>query len=123
MAMHLNRYTRKRIHKRKMEKHYANIYGYGGGAYDVRKLRDKLMREADEDSDSLWRRKHAPRNRGWEYWKYYYLTGRRQYAKKYSDKRIRQKYRQIIKHNDHDDVPALRGAAYEKEYDYSWTVW
>lgn len=124
MASHLNRHARKRRHKRKMEKHYAEKYYYGGTSTgDVRKLRDKLMREAEEESDSIWSRKHPPRNRGWEYWKIYYLTGRRQYAKKYSDKHIRQKYRAMINHMDPEDVTAPRGADYEKEYDYTYTIW
>ena len=123
MARRINRRARKLAHKRKMEQHYANIYHYGSTSPAcVRRLREQLIREAEED-DSYWRKKHPPRNRGWEYWKVYYLTGSRQYAKKYSDKRIRQKYRQMIAHMDPEDVTAPRGADYEKEYDYAYTIW
>ena len=92
------RYTNKRIHKRKMEKKFANHWYYGRTRPgDVKLLREQLMREAE--------------------------TGRRQYAKKYSDRRIRQKYRQLIHNLDPEDVTAPRGADYEKEYDYNWTIW
>ena len=121
--MKMNRYAKKRRHKRKLEKLYAEKYHYGGtGSYSVEWLRDRLIREAEED-DSYWRRKHPPRNKGWEYWQIYYLSGRRQYAKKYTDKRIRQKYRQMIQKLDPDDVTAPSGADYEKEFDYDWTIW
>lgn len=120
--MKTNRYARKRMHKREMEKQYAKRYAYGRpGMYNVRILRDRLEREANEDT--WWNRKHPARNHGWEYWKTCYLSGMRGYAKKYSDKRIRQKYRQMIKHFDPEDVYAPRGADYEKEYDYACTVW
>ena len=116
------RYTNKRIHKRKMEKKFANQWHYGRARPgDVKLLREQLMREAEEDE--WWRMIHPPRNGGWEYWKTYSLTGRRQYAKKYSDRRIRQKYRQLIHNLDPEDVTAPRGADYEKEYDYNWTIW
>ncbi len=119
-----NRYTRKRKHKQILEKQYANQYHYGRSSpCDVRLLRDKLTREAEEEADSWWYRKHPPRNKGWEYWRIYYLTGMRQFAKKFSDKRIRQKYRQMIKKMDPEDVTAPRGSDYEKEFDYNWTIW
>ena len=120
--MKTNRYARKRMHKREMEKQYAKKYAYGRpGMYNVCILRDRLEREAQEDT--WWRRKHPPRNNGWEYWRTYYLSGMRGYAKKYSDKRIRQKYRQMIRQLDPEDITALRGSDYEKEYDYNWTIW
>ena len=79
------------------------------------------MRDAEEDT--YWNRRHPPRNGGWEYWRIYYLTGPRQYAKKCTDRRIRQKYRQMIHHMDPEDVTALRGSDYEKEFDYNWEIW
>ena len=110
-------YARKRKHKRELEKKYATQYGN----YSVNTLREKLRREAHEDW--WWLKKHPPRNDGWEYWRTYYLSGPRQFAKKYTDKRIRQKYRQQIKKADHEDVMAPRGADYEKEFDYFYTIW
>ena len=119
--MKTNRRARKLRHKREMEKKFAKGYWFGSGRYDVRWLRNKLERDAQEDW--WWIRKHPPRNNGWEYWKVSYLTGPRQYAKKYSDKHIRQKYRLMIHHSDPEDVVALRGADYEKEFDYANTIW
>lgn len=124
MALYLNRHAKKRRHKHKLEEQYARKYYYGGSCpADVKRLRQKLMAEAEEDDGSIWYRKHPPRNRGWEYWKIYYLTGRRQYAKKYSDRRIRQKYRQIMHNADPEDITALQGSDYEKEYDYYYTIY
>lgn len=117
----LNRHAMKRHHIREQEKRFAKSYSYGSGQYDVNWLRRKL--EADAQEDHWWNRKHPKRNGGWEYWHMFDLTGRRQFAKKYSDKRIRQKYRQLIKKRDPEDVPSLHGADYEKEFDYNWTVW
>lgn len=115
------RYSQKLKHKREMEKKYATRYMFGRPC-NVRRLRDKLEREAEE-SDSWWLKKHPPRNNGWEYWKQWDLSGMRGYAKKYSDKRIRQRYREMIKKMDHEEITAPRGADYEKEYDYLWTIW
>lgn len=122
--MKMNRYARKRKHKREMEKKFAQKYAYGrSGMYNVRILRDRLEREAQSEEYAWWRKKHPPRNNGWEYWRTYYMTGMRQYAKKYSDKKIRQKYRRMIRRLDPEDVTAPKGADYEKEYDYNWTIW
>lgn len=118
--MKRNRYAMKRIHKRKLEERFAKRYM--ASPCNVRLLRDRLIREAEE-SESWWLVKHPPRNKGWEYWQAFDLSGRRGFAKKYSDKRIRQKYRQMIKKMDLEDVTAPRGADYEKEFDYTWTIW
>ena len=121
--MKTNRYANKRKHKRELEKKYAKGYAYGSGQYDVKFLKQKLVSEANAEENEWWRRKHPPRNNGWEYWRTYYMTGMRQYAKKYSDKKIRQKYRRMFRKEDLEDIAALRGADYEKEYDYTWTIW
>lgn len=114
-----SRYFQKREHKRKLKKKYAVKYGWS----NVRLLQDKEERDAEEYKDTYWGRKHPPRNNGWTYWRIWYISGRRGYAKKYSDKRIRQKYRQMVRKQDPDDVTAPRGADYQKEYEYNWTVW
>lgn len=113
-------YAQKKHHKRVMKKQYAMKYG---DITNIRLLRDKLERDAEEYRDSYWYRKHPARNNGWEYWRQWYISGRRRIAKKYTDKRIRQKYRQMIHRYDPDDVTAPRGSDYEKEYDYAWTIW
>ena len=97
-------------------------YSYGVD-HNLKEFKDRIIRENEENKNTLWGRKHPSRNDGWEYWQEWYMTGSRQYAKKYSDKRIRQKYRQLIRNTDPEDITAPRGADYEKEYDYVWTIW
>ena len=121
MSRKRNRYGNKMHHKRVMEKKFATNYRFGSPC-NVHLLRDKLEREA-EDEDNWWIIKHPPRNHGWEYWQMWDMTGMRQYAKKFSDKRIRQKYRIMLIKDDPEDIVAPRGADYEKEYDYTWTIW
>lgn len=116
----LNRHALKRRHKLEMQKRYMRKYG---GPHSLKMFEDEQRRKEEEYADTYWGRKHPGRNGGWEYWTEWFMSGRRQYAKKYSDKRIRQKYRQMIKKMDPEDVTAPRGADYEKEYDYAWTVW
>ena len=120
LRLNTNRHALKRRHKRELQKQYMRKYSYGR-EQNLKLFEDKQRNEANEDS--MWIRKHPPRNGGWEYWKQSYLTGMRQYAKKFSDKRIRQKYRIMIDHYDPEDVTAPQGSDYEKEYDYMWTVW
>ena len=115
--MKKNRYAKKRKHKRELEKRYATLYG----EYNVKKLRDRMIKEAEND-DSWWSRKHPPRNRGWEYWHSFYRSGSRHFAKQYTDRRIRQKYRRMIRNRDHEDIHALKGADYEKEFDFAYTI-
>ena len=114
--VHLNRHAMKRRHKREVQKRYMRKYG---GPQSLKMFEDKLRHEAEED----WYWKNPPRNGGWDYWTEWYMSGRRQYAKKYGDKRIRQKYRQMIKKMDPEDVTAPRGSDYEKEFDYNWIIW
>lgn len=120
--MKKNRYAMKRRHKLELQKSY--MLGYSHGRNQSLKLfADELREIEDRYADTLWGRKHPARNGGYEYWKKTYLTGSRQVAKKYSDKRIRQKYRRLIHHMDPEDVTLPQGADYEKEFDYIWTVW
>ena len=113
------RYQRKRYHKRKMRERYRDIFG--GRGRSLRVFEDEQRRAAEEDS--LWNRKHPPRNGGVEYWHIYYLSGPRQYAKKATNSVIRRKFRDMIRNADYDEVEAPRGSDYEKYYDYLWTVW
>lgn len=118
----INRYALKRRHKRKIKKKHMLRYS-GGADQNLKIFEDRLRRDAEEYADTWWRRKHPPRNGGYEYWGECYLSGRRKFAKKFSDKRIRQKYRQMIRNLDPEDVTAPRGSDYEKEFDYAWTIW
>lgn len=115
---HLNRYATLCRHKRKMRKSHMIQYGHGRDQ-NIKLFADRLR----EEHRDRWWRTDTGRNGGYEYWQKYSMTGRRQFAKRYSDKRIRQKYRQMIHHVDPDDVCLPQRADYEKEFDYSWTIW
>lgn len=116
----LNRHAQKRRHKLEMQKRYMRK---NSRLRNLKLLEDEKRRYVEENEEEWWLRKHPPRNGGWEYWSDWSISGRRQFAKKFSDKRIRQKYRQMIRNIDPEDVTALRGADYEKEFDYAWTIW
>ena len=62
------------------------------------------------------------RNGGYTYWETYYLSGPRKYAKQATNRKIRAKYRDMIKTTDLEEIQVLSGADYEKEFDYWWTV-
>ena len=113
----LNRHQQKRRHKRKLKQKYAMKWDYSNVKLFEEKMRD------DASEDTLWNRKHPKRNGGFEYWNDYYLSGRRKFAKKCSDGRIRQRFRSMLANMDPDEIPAYKGADHEKEFDYNWTIW
>lgn len=113
----INRHAMKRKHKRFLEKKFARTYGYGS-VWCVETLRDKLIAEANDDYLVWLLHANNIRNGGWEYWKTWYMSGRRGFAKKWSNKRVRQQYRQMIHNADHEDIIALRGSGYRDMYDY-----
>lgn len=118
----LNRYAKKRKHKRLLQQRYMREYGarsYGS----LQEFRDEMIDKYESEKDTWWMKRHPARNYGYVYWKPVYLSGRRKYAKKYSDKRIRQKYRIMIRSLDPEDVDAPRRGHYVREFDYDWTVW
>lgn len=116
----LNRYARKRRHKRKMKEKYAKNRSYSNV-----KLLEDTDREETARGDNWWIIKHGhrARNGGFTYWDNFYISGRRGNAKKCSDKRIRSHFREMLAHMDPDEIPAYRGKDHEKEYDYKWEVW
>lgn len=122
-AMHqgYSRYQQMRRHKRKLKEKYAK------SRWDYReniKLLEAEEREKADRDDWFYRRgpKYL-RNGGFMYWQDFSISGSRQYAKKYSDKRIRQRFREMLSKMDYEDVPAYHGKDHEKEFDYNWAVW
>ena len=118
----LNRYAQKRRHIRKTKQRYAQ----GQGNYtNVKLLEDKERAEAADESNLLWAKNysHRVRNGGFTYWDKFYISGRRGYAKKCSDKKIRAHFREMLAHKDPDEIPIYRGKDHEKEFDYNWEVW
>ena len=123
MSRKINRHAQKRKHIRELERKYATKYHFGRPC-NVRLLRDELEQNATEDW--WWNIKHPPRNKGWEYWKTWYISGRRKYAKDCTNRVVRAYYRDILsslEDEDIEDIQALKGSDYEKMYDYNWTIW
>ena len=112
-----NRHSQMRRHKRRMKQQYAAQWGYT----NIPLLMEE--REAELEEDSWWIRKHPPRNNGFEYWQLCYLSGPRGFAKRCTNRKIRNRYREMIAHMDPEDVPAYQRSDYEKEFDYHHTIW
>lgn len=111
-----NRYANKRKHKINMKRKY------GYGLYEG--YRSNIWLHENECKEKCMS-PHA-RNGGYEYWKAYYISGCRRYAKCCTNRAIRAYYRDQIRRLDRDgmeDVSALRGADYEKMYDYVNAIW
>ena len=117
MNRRLNRHAMVRKHKRKMKQRY------GRGLYT--NYRTNLRLHEDECCEKYADRQNI-RNGGYEYWKTYYLTGPRRYAKSCTNRAIRSRYRDMLRtiaEDMLDEVQALCGSDYEKMYDYDWTIW
>lgn len=102
-------------HKKVLKKRYLFHLGdkeYGGS---LKRMEDDLKTDAPH-------RKRI-RNRGFEYWHQTSLSGRRGYAKSATNRAIRARYRSSLRNLAPEDVKALKGGEYGKEYDYVWTVW
>ena len=116
----LNRYARKRQHKWELKKrHTKGIYN----RITTPKFQEmKMRREWDEEEEPFRNRWMDGRNGGYTYWETCYLSGPRKLAKQETNGKIRSMYRNMIKTKDLEDIQALSGADYEKEFDYMWTV-
>ena len=110
-----NRYARKRQHKRKLKKKHAILFSVFDVGLDERESR----REYAEDKVFRWR---DSRNGGYHYWDNYSLSGAKAYAKYCTNRKIRAKFRNILTNKDPEEVVALTGSQYEKEFDFWWTV-
>ena len=112
-----NRYANKRRHKLNMKRKY------GRGIYT--QYRDNIWLHEQECRDHYCDDCNI-RNGGYEYWQTYYLSGPRRYAKWCTNRAIRAYYRDQIRKLDEEmleDLQGLKGADYEKMFDYMWTVW
>ena len=117
MRRRTNRYTELRKHKRKMKQRY------GHGLYTT--YRTNLKMHEQECREKYGDMRNA-RNGGYDYWKIYYLTGPRQYAKFCTNRVIRAMYRDLLRNlteDDMEDIQAFNGSDYEKAFDYDWTIW
>lgn len=108
-----NRYSRKMKHKRYTKERYAKKWYYGGYGTWNRMLFEYT------DLDPL--RKNYPLT----YWREYYLTGNRKYARAATNARVRSRYKQNLRRYGvgDDAVSAMRRGQYRRSFDYDNTVW
>lgn len=125
-----NRHAAIRRHKLRQKR----LYGihYGGRYAENPKVFEEKKREETENDRRMYRRCHPhesgyrPPNGGYEYWKEFYLTGPRKYAKSCTNDVIRAKYRDLLNSlnlEDLENIQALRGSDYEKLFDFWWTLY
>ncbi len=122
----LNRYARMRRHKRHLKQLHANKYNRYYISADEQEEKESYRKYADEDN--LWLRRFCdPRNDGYTYWCTFYISGPRKYAKSSTNRKIRSKFKSMgLKHMNAEaleDVMTMRGADYEKEFDYFWEIY
>ena len=100
----INRYANKMIHKRKMKRKFLE------GGYISYAGWDSYVAHSNE--------------RTWlEYWKYYYISGTREFARRCTRRKIRAGFRQDLARLDVEDMFAPQRGQYKKFFDYAWTVW
>lgn len=117
MRRRQNRYAQTRRHKRKLKQKFMRnrCFHYGD---NIRKL------ESDAAEKEIFI--NRGRNNGFEYWQICYLSGPRKFAKRSTNRAIRGKYRNLLSTADEEsleDIQGMRGADYEKSFDYAWTIW
>ena len=115
--MRLNRHALLRRHKRKLKERYG--YGLYNGYVTNLKLHEDECREK-------YGNYRGSKNGGYEYWHHCYLSGSRGYAKSCTNRRIRAMYRDMLRSMDEEtseDIQPMRGADYEKAFDYDWVIW
>ena len=111
----MNRHEQMRRHKRKMKKRFG--LWFDGYATNIKLVEDR--------NKSFCRFRSTPPNDGFEYWKTFYLSGLRKFAKQCSEGVIRAQYRNMLSKIDADDmedIPALCGSEYKRVFDYDWTI-
>ena len=106
-------YSRKQMHKRKLKTGFLKrMWGYP---------------QYKSYEDYLANHKPLSRYSGWRidqrYWRKVYVTGSRRLAKEQTNRKIRRTFRDQIQKAEYDNIPACRGADYQKYYDYMWTIW
>ena len=117
MSRRPDRYTRKQRHKRELKRRHA-IYAQ---LYCAELDEVKCRREYEEDRP--WYKRIEHRNRGYDYWKAFYLSGCRKFAKDCTNRCIRNRYRMKKNSMDPEEIVAMRHSDYQKEFDYWWTLW
>lgn len=109
-------YNEERLHKNKMREHYAQQHYRGTESWNS-------LREKWEDKETPSHYCYHPL----DYWKTFYLSGCRDYAKSETSSVLRAQNRKIahaaLYADDYDDIPMLRNGDYKRYYDYDWCIW
>ena len=117
MARKINRHAMLRKHKRKLKQKY------GRGPMTAYRTNTRLH---EDECRERYGEDRNVRTGGYTYWQTCYLTGPRQFAKRSTNRAIRAMYRDMMNlyaAEDAEEIQALRGADYEKIYDYDYTIW
>lgn len=105
-------HAKKRLHKRKLKNGFLkHMWGYP---------QYKSYKDYVANNRSMWDLQKEPDQR---YWQRVYVTGCRRLAKDQTNKKIRRRFRDNLRKGDYDNIPACRGADYQKYFDYMWTIW
>lgn len=102
----MNRYANKMIHKRKQKNLYRRLW-FGG--FQASSWEDYAAHA--RDSDPL------------KYWKTYYLSGPKRYAKQQTNNIARARFREDVSSTEYEDMYAPQRAEYQRFFDFCWTVW
>lgn len=118
----VSRYHQMRKHKRDLKNRFLNNhYGHHQG----QSYADYLAHLDEDDLNYHYGGNMLPCCL--QYWSHYYLTERRQYAKKATSRAIRNYWRNELANfngEDWDDFDSgMNNADYQKHFDYAWTVY
>ena len=116
ISLKLNRYARKRQHKRELKRKHAIAFQ----KYDIGVDEDYCRRSHEEFEGSKY---DDGRNGGYNYWNQFYLSGPRRYAKYCTNRKIRSMYRALLTNEILSEIVAPQGSDYEKLFDFWWTIY
>ena len=124
----VSRYHRQRKHKQRVKDHFASQYRYG--AYTGMTYPEFCASLTDEELEYSYG-PVRPIPNAIQYWRVFYLTGPRQYAKDATNSVIRAHWREKLNdfyrldEEDWDDFdPEMeQHNGYQKHFDYAWTIW
>lgn len=115
----VNRWQRKKQHKRELKRSYANHNGY----FNLREYEQHEKEKYERDKDYWLRRVDDPRNGGYQYWNRWYLSGNRKIARRATERKIRQAFREMLHKMDLEDVRGDSNSDYRKRHDFWWEIW
>ena len=102
----MNRYANKMIHKRKLKDIYRRNWRGDPRAASW----EDFVSHADEWDDL-------------RYWREWYLSGPRKFAKGCTNKALRSGFPEEFSQEDLEDLYAPQHGEYKKSFDYMWSVW